>query len=91
MNFYRELLALKKTDLFSYGSVTFLNTEDAVIAYKRRHHNEEALVLVNLTDKIVKRPQFLADYKEWKVLIDSEDETIETLAPYTYKIMKKDD
>jgi glycosidase len=91
LNFYRELLALKKTDLFSYGSVTFLNTEDAVIAYKRRHHNEEALVLVNLTDKTVKRPQFLADYKEWKVLIDSEDETIETLAPYTYKIMKKDD
>lgn len=91
LNFYRELLALKKTDLFSYGSVTFLNTEDAVIAYKRRHHNEEALVLVNLTNQTVKRPQLLADYKEWNVLIDSEGETTETLAPYTYKIMKKDD
>lgn len=89
LNFYRELLALKKTDLFSYGSVTFLNTEDAVIAYKRRHKNEEALVLVNLTDKAVKSPQFLADYKKWNVLIDSEDETTETLAPYTYKIMKR--
>lgn len=51
LNFYRQLLELKKTPLFQEGHVNFLDTPPEIIAYKRFYKSEEAIVIANLSDK----------------------------------------
>ena len=91
LNYYRELLKLKKTDLFSYGEVEFLESDDEVIAFKRQYLKEEAIVIVNLTDKEVETPNWLNEYASWSILLKSKETINKTLKPYAYKILKKDD
>lgn len=90
LNFYKELLKLKKTNLFTQGSVTFLETSDNLLAYKRELKKEEALILVNLTKEKVKAPAWLDEYKEWQSIFNSETTTNQAeLAPYAYQVLKR--
>ena len=52
---------------------------------------EEAIVIVNLTDKEVETPNWLNEYASWSILLESKETINKTLKPYAYKILKKDD
>ncbi|MGX7419765.1 glycoside hydrolase family 13 protein [Carnobacterium gallinarum] len=51
--YYRQLLALKKTDLFTKGDFELVETNDQTYGYIRSWEHEEALVLANMTGETV--------------------------------------
>jgi alpha-glucosidase len=54
LNYYKALIALKKTPLFSRGDCTILPTEqEDLFVYKRTWEQQTALVLVNLSPNTV--------------------------------------
>lgn len=50
-HFYKQVIALKKTDLFKYGWWRLVDTNADFYAYERGHYDARALVICNLTDK----------------------------------------
>lgn len=90
LHFYQNLLKLKKEELFSYGDIEFLESDETLLVYKRVFGEEEAVVISNLTNREVETPKCLNELTNWQVLIDSGDKTEqETLAPYFYKVYKR--
>lgn len=90
LHFYQRLLSLKKEDLFSFGAVTFLESDDNVLAYKRSFEEEEAIVICNLTENFAEIPDCIKELDQWHLVIDSGDSLDnEELAPYTYKVYRR--
>ena len=50
-NFYKKLIELKKTDLFTSGDWELLDTSDALYVYQRTNEDQTALVICNLTEQ----------------------------------------
>ena len=53
LNFYRELLKLKQTDLFSDGDYRLLTTDANSYVYQRQFQNQKAIVAVSIGDASV--------------------------------------
>ncbi|RJE75407.1 alpha-amylase [Reichenbachiella sp. MSK19-1] len=61
---YKELIALKETDLFSKGDIKKVETEDnAVLAFERNYEEEKAIVYHNLSAKPVTLPYDAVGYE----------------------------
>ncbi|PIB34805.1 alpha-amylase [Reichenbachiella sp. 5M10] len=51
---YKELIALKETDLFSRGDIAKIDVDNkAILAFERKYMEEKALVFHNLSDRSV--------------------------------------
>ncbi|GEP18967.1 alpha-glucosidase [Pediococcus argentinicus] len=49
LNYYRELLKIKQSNLYSIGKETIDNCEDPIFSFSRSYNNYEAKVIVNLS------------------------------------------
>ena len=78
--FWRHMLALRKkyTDLFVYGSykpILESQTGESVLGFERESTEQQAVVLLNFSDKEQKVP--MAGYKDFRVLVSNQDAGIE--------------
>ncbi|WP_027108835.1 glycoside hydrolase family 13 protein [Lacticigenium naphthae] len=92
LNFYRNLLVLKKTDLFTRGTFEMQLSPDNIFAYKREYEGECALVFANLSDQdcymdvseyITKQSEVLFENGQVKV-----SDEILTFSPYASIVWK---
>ncbi|WP_276804921.1 glycoside hydrolase family 13 protein [Lactobacillus hominis] len=51
LNFYKQMIKLKKTDLFEKGRYYLLATDKNSYVYQRDYHDQSALVAVNLSNQ----------------------------------------
>lgn len=85
LNFYRQLLALKKTAVFQEGSYERIETEDSLYVYKREFNNQQALVCSNFSEE---RKTFPLDsaWTDEQIVLENEGNRVEDnqlqLAPY---------
>ena len=87
LNFYKKLLKLRQNhDEFTLGEFEPCPTKGALFAYRRYHGMSSVLVLVNLSDKPVKLPDYLS--KIGGALLLSEGDIVDrgTLPPYGVRI-----
>ncbi|GAB3068220.1 alpha-glucosidase [Salinicoccus sesuvii] len=52
LNFYRNLIELKKTELFQQGSYEMIETDDTIYAYERTLNNQRALIYCNFSEEV---------------------------------------
>lgn len=69
MNFYRELLKIKKHDCFTSGDYRLLITDPNIYAYQRKTANSQGLVVANFSDKKV---NFTLPNGTWKKVLANE-------------------
>lgn len=69
MNFYRELLKIKKHDCFTSGDYRLLITDPNIYAYQRKMANSQGLVVANFSDKKV---NFTLPNGTWKKVLANE-------------------
>lgn len=69
MNFYRELLKIKKHDCFTSGDYRLLITDANIYAYQRKTANSQGLVVANFSDKKV---NFILPNGTWKKVLANE-------------------
>lgn len=87
LNFYKKLLKLRQNhDEFTLGEFEPCPAKGALFAYRRYHGMSSVLVLVNLSDKPVKLPDYLN--KIGGALLLSEGDIVDrgTLPPYGVRI-----
>lgn len=83
--FYQELLSLKKTPLFTKGTVTFVESHDDTISYYREYKDQEAFIICNLTDNRIELDQTFSDDSNWNQILGSQENwNGKELAPYDY-------
>lgn len=70
LNFYKQLIQLKKSDeLFTYGQFKLVDEDNSdVFAYSRTYNNKKVIVIGNLTDQTTS-VTLTTDVTEWKVLL----------------------
>lgn len=85
LHFYRDLIQLKKTDLFQYGSYKMKESQESIYVYEREFKGKKALVWSNFSDESVT----VSLNKEWKqeeLVLKNDGNTIENgrlnLAPF---------
>lgn len=61
LHFYRDLIELKKTDLFQDGSYEMKETEESLYVYERKLEEKKALVCSNFSDE----PSTISLDEEW--------------------------
>lgn len=88
-NFYRQLIALKKTPLFMEGSYYLHPTSNKSFIYQRDLGDESALVVVNLTNKPLK---VMTKYQ--KVILSNGQYSLNDnelqLAPFAGLVLRRD-
>lgn len=52
LNYYRDLIALKKTDLFKKGDWKLLDTKETLYVYERTFEDTKAVVFCNFSDNL---------------------------------------
>lgn len=52
LNYYRELIALKKTDLFKKGDWRLLDTKETLYVYERTFEETQAIICCNFSDNL---------------------------------------
>ena len=90
INFYRQLIQLKKTDLFQKGSYYLLATDKNSYIYQRDYHQQSALVAVSLSNSEI-QVQIPQDYKNEELLAGNYklNKGQLTLAPYSGVVLSK--
>lgn len=90
INFYRQLIQLKKTDLFQKGSYYLLATDKNSYIYQRDYHQQSALVAVSLSNSEI-QVQIPQDYKNEELLAGKYklNKGQLTLAPYSGVVLSK--
>jgi oligo-1,6-glucosidase/alpha-glucosidase len=85
LNFYRDLIELKKTDLFQQGSYEIKDSKETVYAYEREFEGKRGRVYSNFSDK----PTTISLNKEWsqeEIVLENDDNSIDKgelrLAPF---------
>lgn len=85
LHFYRDLIQLKKTDLFQYGTYKMKDTEELVYVYERKFKGERALICSNFSNK----PTIISLNEEWnqkEIVLENEGNSFEDgklqLAPF---------
>ncbi|MCD8899010.1 alpha-glucosidase [Staphylococcus gallinarum] len=70
LNFYKQLIQLKKSDeLFTYGQFKLVDVDNPdVFAYSRTYNNKKVIVIGNLTDQTTS-VTLTTDVTEWEVLL----------------------
>jgi alpha-glucosidase len=70
LNFYKQLIQLKKSDeLFTYGQFKLVDVDNPdVFAYSRIYNNKKVIVIGNLTDQTTS-VTLTTDVTEWEVLL----------------------
>lgn len=54
LSFYKEIISLRKTkDVLSLGSIKFIESPDGIMIYKRILDDNQIIVIINMTDKII--------------------------------------
>ena len=51
LTYYKSVLALKRSDLFIYGTYRMIQTPNQLYVYERKWHNKIGLVVCNVTDE----------------------------------------
>ena len=89
LNFYKTLLKLRQEhDSLTLGDFDPLPVKAPIFAYRRHYQNADVLVLVNLSKKSVKLPQYLC-HIEGKLLLQSqENEDASVLPSYAVRIYR---
>lgn len=91
LSHYKELLDLKKTDLFTNGSYRMLVTSEKVYAYLRETEDEQALVVCNFQDAEETVTFEKLKEKETDTLLSNGEVTLQdgelTLSPYASIVM----
>lgn len=89
LNFYKALLKLRQEhEMLTLGDFDPLPVKAPLFAYRRHYQNADVLVLINLSKKRVKLPQFLC-HVEGKLLLQSqENEDASVLPPYAVRIYR---
>lgn len=92
LNYYRNLLSLKKEDLFVEGAFQLKQTEESLYIYERTLGEQKALVYCNFSDQ-AKDLQVTADLQEdWTVAIENEGNSLNGtnlhLAPFGTIVFK---
>ncbi len=90
INFYRQLIQLKKTALFQKGSYYLLATDKNSYIYQRDYHQQSALVAVSLSNSEI-QVQIPQDYKNEELLAGKYklNKGQLTLAPYSGVVLSK--
>lgn len=90
INFYRQLIQLKKTDLFQKGNYYLLATDKNSYIYQRDYHQQSALVAVSLSNSEI-QVQIPQDYKNEELLAGNYklNKGQLTLAPYSGVVLSK--
>lgn len=90
INFYRQLIQLKKTDLFQKGSYYLLATDKNSYIYQRDYHQQSTLVAVSLSNSEI-QVQIPQDYKNEELLAGKYklNKGQLTLAPYSGVVLSK--
>lgn len=85
LHYYRNLLSLKRTDLFQYGSYQLIETNDSMYAYTRKTASKEAAVYSNFS----KETQSISLENDWtddQIALQNDGNQLEgkilNLAPY---------
>lgn len=73
MNFYRELLKIKKHDCFISGDYCLLITDPNIYAYQRKTADNQGLVVANFSDKKV---NFTLPEGIWKKVLANESSEV---------------
>ncbi|WP_225743039.1 alpha-glucosidase [Marinilactibacillus sp. Marseille-P9653] len=94
LTFYKQLIQLKKTALFTHGSYEMLVSKSPIMAYRRQLEKEQAIVISNLSDEPQESLLDLTDFME-------QDSTLSVgnyqynngkivLSPYASLVIKSD-
>lgn len=62
LTFYKQLIQLKKTILFTQGSYKLLITKSPIIAYCRKYEEEQAFIIANLSSEKQESEILLPDF-----------------------------
>lgn len=91
LNFYRDLLELKKQPIFQRGETIFLETPSEIFAYSRVLDKKEMIVVVNLSDRLIEGVKdVFAGYDEsHRVLGNIENMNNGLIAPYEFIVFKR--
>lgn len=91
LNFTKKILQFRKDNkVLSYGDISFIDTQDKVLAFYRNFENDKVLVLINLNYRIEKINKELKKYinKENILLNNLSSINQEYLFPYQAIIIK---
>lgn len=84
--YYKKVLKLKKTAVFTKGSFTLHETKDTLYIYERNYDGQRAIVCCNLTDTQEHLQEEGVSTLGWKVILQNEGNAIDkdaiTFAPY---------
>ncbi|MER2227379.1 MAG: alpha-glucosidase [Carnobacterium sp.] len=84
--YYKKLLKLKKTAIFTKGSFRLHETKDTLYIYERNYDGQRAIVCCNLTDTQEHLQEEGVSTLGWKVILQNEGNAIDkdaiTFAPY---------
>lgn len=93
LHFYRQLIQLKKTDLFQYGSYEMKETKEEIYSYERQFDGEKAIVYSNFSDK----PTTISLNQAWtqeEILLENDNNAFEDgklqLAPFGTVVFVKE-
>src|SRR5699024_10615193 len=74
MNFYRELLKIKKHDCFTSGDYRLLITDSNIYAYQRKTADKQGIVIANFSDQ---KAEFTLPKNVWRKVLANESSEVE--------------
>ena len=83
LSYFKKINALREeNEVFTYGSISFLESSEDVLVYTREAKDAKALVVLNLSNKKRKIPESVSSYKDKRLLLGNYYEEFKVLRPY---------
>lgn len=91
--YYKKLIQLKKTELFTSGSYELFITASPIMAYQRQYNGEKAVIIANLSEQMQRSPFDKKGLIDAEVLLQTgqfklSEDSIE-LSPFASIVLKQ--